>query len=277
MSLLFLLALYGSVNHEVGEVNVAFGFFRLQHTDWTTARVKTNWWLQTTSWRGHLPLKNCSRPLLLFSAAMRWWHTADLVEVIMPVNQTRRVSVSESDIQETQWHCLDRLAGRQLWQTQVWLICCTPPPPLSRASHCICDSISVKCDVLKEINGVVRFSFICSLLWFAKTTKAKSTVLVLHLNLHWIWLTFLLSGANESPQHFKHMQIKKILMMENLFFPYTSIVFQTPLQTHRWGTPLHWVTRSLGMGIVMHFEPIPPSCCHNTHESTKCVYICCWR
>lgn len=32
VSLLFLLALYGSVNHEVGEVNVAFSFFCLQHT-----------------------------------------------------------------------------------------------------------------------------------------------------------------------------------------------------------------------------------------------------
>lgn len=37
--LLFLLALYGSVNHEVGEVNVALGFLCLQHTDWTTVNV----------------------------------------------------------------------------------------------------------------------------------------------------------------------------------------------------------------------------------------------
>lgn len=97
MSLLFLLALYGSVNHEVGEVNVAFGFFRLQHTDWTTVSVKTNWWLQTTSWRRHLPFKNCSRLLLLFSAAMWWWHTVDLIKVIVPVNQTCRLRMSESE------------------------------------------------------------------------------------------------------------------------------------------------------------------------------------
>lgn len=31
LSLLFFLALDGSINHEVGEVNVTLGFVRLQH------------------------------------------------------------------------------------------------------------------------------------------------------------------------------------------------------------------------------------------------------
>ncbi len=141
VSLLFFLALYGSVNHEVGEVDVAFGFFRLQHTDWTIASVKTNWWLQTTSLPWHLSFKNCNRLLLLFSATKRWWHTVDLVEVIIPVNQTRqlRISLSEPEgplaaashsgnaVTLLGGSCSDRLAERQLWQTQVWLI---SPPPL---------------------------------------------------------------------------------------------------------------------------------------------------
>lgn len=40
--LLFLLALYGSVNHEVGEVNVAVSFLCLQHKRLKDGVLKLN-------------------------------------------------------------------------------------------------------------------------------------------------------------------------------------------------------------------------------------------
>lgn len=82
MSLLFFLALQGSVNHEVGEVNVAVSLFCLKYTDGTAVSLKTcqtnaNHFLTTTP---AVMLQNSTSSIFCRHA---------MVTHIQPVNQTR--------------------------------------------------------------------------------------------------------------------------------------------------------------------------------------------
>lgn len=167
MSLLFLLALNGSVNHEVGEINVTLSFFCLQNRHWTTASIKTLQWFQTTScitchW-------HATGVFCCFCHATGTWIRLDVGD-ILPVNQTCQLRMPLSETISDTFTFRKCSNAQSVCQADRETATEDDSSATPSASHHICHSQGVNAyNQLNTIKAVLGSWFF--LLWFAKNTK----------------------------------------------------------------------------------------------------------
>lgn len=169
MRLLFLLALYGSVNHEVGEVNVAFSLFCLQHTNrQKKVYVKTNGWCKTTSFTmtPNIELQQatssiCPHHVMVTYSRSDWGHGASksstsFKNACIRVCRVIRNNVTFRKHSETARRFLQWQTGRETAMAEKSMTHLQPP---------MLHAVSVTQQVLKKTKAVSRvrdFFVFCS-------------------------------------------------------------------------------------------------------------------